>query len=61
MNECQWFAGCHNEEAGAWRHPTLGWVPICLHHIEWLGDSPTHTQFVPPIAAATLRKVGLDG
>lgn len=51
MVKCEWFAKCNNEATKDVDHPTLGWVPCCDVHIIWLGDKPSPTQFVPPLAA----------
>jgi hypothetical protein len=53
---CRWFAKCTNDADKQVEHPTLGWVPCCDAHIAWLGDSPSKTQFVPPLAAAVLDR-----
>ena len=48
---CQWFAGCTNESTCQVHHPTIGWVECCQVHLDWLGPTPSPTQFVPPIVA----------
>jgi hypothetical protein len=53
---CNWFAKCENEATSQVEHPTLGWVDICERHIDWLGENPSPTQFVPPMAAAALNR-----
>lgn len=35
---CHWFLGCRQEAKKDIEHPTLGWVPICDEHIEWLKE-----------------------
>lgn len=54
MNRCRWFAKCTNETDKQVEHPTLGWVDTCAEHIAWLGENPSPTQFVPPLAASVL-------
>lgn len=56
MPICRWFARCKNEATNQVEHPTLGWVDICDKHLEWLGDNPSPTMFVPPLAAAVLDR-----
>lgn len=56
---CRWFAKCKNPAGHQVEHPTLGWVDICSVHLAWLGDHPSPTQFVPPLAAAVLDRRGL--
>lgn len=51
MTRCRWFLHCQNDATSDVEHPTLGWVPTCDQHIDWLGTNPSPTQFVPPLAA----------
>lgn len=53
---CDWFAMCTEQATSQVEHPTLGWVDICEKHLKWLGPNPSPTQFVPPLAANTLKK-----
>jgi hypothetical protein len=53
---CQWFALCEHEATKQVEHPTLGWVDICDDHLAWLGERPSPTQFVPPLAAAVMSR-----
>jgi hypothetical protein len=53
---CRWFATCTNVAPHQVQHPTLGWVNICQDHLDWLGEKPSPTQFVPPLAAAVLDR-----
>jgi hypothetical protein len=57
---CRWFAKCKNPSNKQIEHPTLGWVNICDVHLEWLGENPSHTQFVPPLTAAVLDRHGIE-
>lgn len=54
---CAWFAQCDQPAPFQVEHPTLGWVDICVGHLEWLGDEPSPTQFVPPLATARWRRL----
>lgn len=59
MNEspiCRWFAACTEPAPQQVEHPTIGWVDICDNHLAWLGDKPSPTQFVPPLAARVLDR-----
>lgn len=56
---CRWFARCTEPAGHQVEHPTLGWVDICDGHLLWLGDHPSPTQFIPPLAAAVLDRRGL--
>lgn len=33
---CHWFLDCSNKADKDVEHPTLGWVPCCQNHINWL-------------------------
>jgi hypothetical protein len=33
---CHWFLGCEDETYADVDHPTLGWVPVCHAHLDWL-------------------------
>lgn len=55
---CRWFLRCTNPAGFQVEHPTLGWVDICQDHLTWLGESPSPTQFVPPLAAAVSDRHG---
>ena len=57
MIECQWFFNCHNPATKQVEHPVLGWVDCCDGHIAWLGDDPSPTMFIPPMAAKHYPKV----
>lgn len=35
-NRCAWFLECQREAYADVTHPTLGEVPICAEHLEWL-------------------------
>jgi hypothetical protein len=56
METCQWFAQCTSPAQFQVEHPTLGWVDICAEHVVWLGETPSPTQFVPPLAANVLNR-----
>lgn len=58
---CMWFAACTDPAPQQVRHPTLGWVDICNAHLAWLGDKPSPTQFIPPLAANVLARRGIQG
>lgn len=58
--ECQWFAGCHNDTTQQVDHALLGWVDTCDEHIAWLQEDATEgginpTKMLPPLVAARLR------
>lgn len=53
---CRWFAKCTETTTNQVKHPTLGWVDTCDKHIAWLGDNPSPTQFIPPLAASVLDR-----
>jgi len=55
-DECEWFLRCHKPVAGHVAHPTLGWVPTCLDHMNWVADR-NPTKFVPPIAARSAERL----
>lgn len=55
---CRWFAACRQPATLDVEHPTLGWVPICDQHLEWLSDQPNGgPKWVPPIVAKHFRRI----
>lgn len=57
---CQWFLRCENPATKDVEHPTVGWVPICDEHLDWLSDQPNGgPKWVPPIAAKHAQRVGI--
>lgn len=54
-SECQWFYRCHNEVLGNVAHPTLGSVPTCAEHIDWLCDGYSPTKDIPPMVARVMK------
>jgi hypothetical protein len=61
-SECQWFAACHEPAAFDIGHLTLGDVPTCAKHKEWLEQSGYFTSdgkvpaAMPPMIAARLAR-----
>lgn len=61
MSTCRWFARCDQPADKDVQHPTVGWVPICDTHLDWLSDQPNGgPKWVPPIVAARLDRLGPD-
>lgn len=57
---CEWFYGCDEPASGEpIKHPTIGPVPICSHHRDWLGDTTGGPQWLPPIVARHLSEDGV--
>jgi hypothetical protein len=54
---CAWFLRCERPATHQVEHPTIGWVDICEDCLAWLGDSPSPTQYVPPIVAASASRL----
>jgi hypothetical protein len=54
-NECEWFHKCDNEAVALVDHPTLGEVPTCGEHVDWLTVDWSPTKMVPPMAARVMK------
>lgn len=54
---CEWFDQCDDPSMGLVEHPTLGDVPICEKHTDWLLTDYSPTKMIPPIAARAAAKL----
>ncbi len=67
MPKCEWFLKCTKDSTAIVEHPMTGDVEICQDHLDWLMEDlspegqPNPTKMVPPMVAASARKLAEKG